>query len=107
MYSTQSLLKVSVHGAEGTAWPIAVERKSLRATVPDPRPQQLAEGEEAGWGRPLGRCPTACQGNVRAVNGCGRLAAQGFELHSRYKAEIIDPASTKRKGKLARQVFGE
>ena len=28
---------------------------------------------------------------MRAVNGCGRFAAQGFQLDSHYKVEIIDP----------------
>ena len=40
----QSLLKVTVHGEEGAAWPAAVERKGLRATGPDPRPRLAGVG---------------------------------------------------------------
>ena len=48
-----------------------------------------------------------CVSDGRSEWGQVKFAAQGFELHSRYKAEHLTHASTKGKEKLARQVFGE
>ena len=49
-----------------------------------------------GWGRPP--LPDYLPGIMRTVNECDRFTAQGYEVNSRYKDEIIDPRQHEEEG---------